>query len=481
MKLINPLIILRILGTILLIETISFLFCIPVSLIYDEPLSPFLLSSAATGLLYVIVKLASAKADMSKLNNRDSYLAVTLSWVVFSIMGALPYLLSGTVNSFIDGFFESASGFTTTGASIINDVEILPFSILFWRSLTHWIGGLGIIVLVIIILPSLKITAQQLFSLESSLREKIHPKTKAIGIRLMFIYLVLTIMEVILLNMGDMTLFDSICHSFGTIATGGFSTRNASIAYFSAYSQYIIMIFMFLSGVSFVVYYYIFKLKFSKIRKNEELWFYSGTVLFAGLIASAILLLNTDKAPETAFREGFFQVVSFITTTGFITTDYLFWPSAGIILLFVLLFAGASTGSSAGSIKMARHLLALKNIKAVFTKLIHPNVFTPIRFNGKPVPERTFITVTSFIILYLFIFLIGTFIVVLTGLDVVTASSAVAATLGNVGPGMGQVGPMFNYSGLPEISKLIFGILMIIGRLEILTAFALFSKSFWRL
>jgi len=324
-------------------------------------------------------------------------------------------------------------------------------------------------------------TGQQLFSLESSLKEKIHPKIKSVGFRLLFVYVGLTIIQVILLNIGDMTLFDSICHSFGTIATGGFSTRNASLTNYSAYSQYIITIFMFLAGVSFVVYYYIVKLQISKIKRNEELWFYCGTVLLTGAIATGILFFQTDRTLELAFREGFFQVISFITTTGFITTDYLYWPSAGITLLFLLLFAGASTGSSTGSIKMARHLLAVKNIRGVFTKLLHPNVMTPIRFNGKPVPEKTSNTVVSFIVLYLFIFLIGTFIVVLTGLDIETAASAVASSLGNVGPALGQVGPMFNYSGLPEFSKVVFSLLMITGRLEIITAFALFSRSFWKL
>ena len=481
MKLIHPLIILRVLSTILLVVTLAFLVCVPVAFIYKESPDPFLWSSLFSAAAYLILRVATRKADMSILNIRDGFLAVTLSWIVFSAVGSFPYMIGGSIPLFIDAFFETVSGITTTGATIINDVEILPYSILFWRSLTHWIGGLGIIVLVIIILPSLKITAQQLFSLESSLKEKIHPRTKAIGYRLMFAYVGLTIIEVVLLYMGDMTLFDSICHSFGTIATGGFSTRNASLTNYSAYSQYIITIFMFLAGVSFVVYYYIVKLQFTKIKRNEELWFYSGTVLIAGIIATGILFFQTERGLEPAFREGFFQVVSFITTTGFITTDYLLWPFAGITLLFLLMFAGASTGSSTGSIKMARHLLAIKNIRGAFTKLLHPNVITPIRFNGKPISDKTSNTVVSFIVLYLFIFLIGTFIAVLTGLDIETAASAVASSLGNVGPGLGEIGPILNYSGLPEFSKLFFSLLMITGRLEILTVFALFSRSFWRI
>jgi trk system potassium uptake protein TrkH len=248
MRLINPLLILRILSTILLIETISYLFCLPVVFIYHESPYPFLWSAAITFLLSAVFYLVSREAETNKFSSRDGYLAVTLSWILFSLLGALPYLISGTIPSFIDAFFESTSGFSTTGSSILKDVEILPYSILFWRSLTHWIGGIGIIVLVIIILPSLRVTGYQLFSLESSLKEKIHPKAKSIGFRILFIYLGLTLAEIVLLNIGDMTLFDSICHSFGTVATGGFSTRNNSLMFYSSYSQYIVMIFMFLAG-----------------------------------------------------------------------------------------------------------------------------------------------------------------------------------------------------------------------------------------
>ncbi len=292
MNLINPLLILRILSTILLIETISYFFCLPVVFIYKESPYPFLWSAAITILISGVFYFVSRKADTKKFSNRDGYLAVTLSWVVFSLLGALPYLISGTIPSFIDAFFESTSGFSTTGSSILKDVEILPYSILFWRSLTHWFGGIGIIVLVIIILPSLRVTGYQLFSLESSLKEKIHPKTKAIGFRILFIYLGLTLAEIVLLNIGEMNLFDSICHSFGTIATGGFSTKNISLMYYSSYSQYIVMIFMFLAGTSQVIYYYLVKLNFKKIRQNEELWFYIVVAIMAGAIATIILIVN---------------------------------------------------------------------------------------------------------------------------------------------------------------------------------------------
>jgi len=481
MKLINPLIILRILSTILLLETISFLICLPVAIIYEEPLFPLLLSAAFTGLLFIILRIITRNEKTTKLSNRDGYVAVTLSWLVFSIMGALPYLISGTIPSFIDAFFESASGFTTTGASILQDIEVLPYSILFWRSFTHWIGGLGIIVLVIIILPSLRITAQQLMGLESSLKEKIHPKTKSVGLRLFFLYLGLTIFEVFFLYLGEMDLFDSLCHTFGTVATGGFSTKNTSIAGFSPYTQYVIAVFMVFSGISFLAYYYMIKLQFNKVKYNEELWFYLGTTLVAVIVIVGILSAKSTGSFETIFREGVFQTISIITTTGYVTADYLLWPRAAIILIFILLFAGANTGSSTSSIKMARHLIVLKNIRNIFTRLIHSNVIIQIKLNGKPVSDKANISVISFVILYLFIFLAGTFVITMTGLDPVSSASGVAATLGNVGPALGSLGPVYNYAHLPDFTKFIFILLMIVGRLEIIAVFALFTKSFWKL
>src|SRR4030042_312509 len=422
MKLINPLIILRILSTILLIETISFLISLPVAIIYDESVFPFILSSGITGISFLILRLVTKGTDFNKMSSRDGYLAVTLSWLLFSLMGALPYLISKTIPSFIDAFFESASGFTTTGASILTDIEVLPYSILFWRSFTHWIGGLGIIVLVIIILPSLNRSSQQLLVLESSMKEKIHPRTKAIGFRLLMIYLGLTIVEVLLLNLGEMDLFDSICHTFGTVATGGFSTKNASIAAYSAYSQYVIAVFMFLSGISYVAYYHIIKFQCSKVKHNEELWFYLGTIIISVLITIGILFSKSTAQPELIFREGLFQVISIITTHGYVTSDYLQWPPAATILLFILLFAGANTGSSTSSIKMARHLIVIKNIRNVFTKLFTQNVIPQVKLNGMTLSDKVNNSIISFVILYLFIFLSGTVIIILTGLDPVTSA-----------------------------------------------------------
>jgi trk system potassium uptake protein TrkH len=481
MKLINPLVILRILSTILAIETISFLICLPVAFIYNENYLPFILPAVISILLSVAAYMVSKDSDTDKLSNRDGFLAVTLSWLVFTLLGTLPYLISDTIPSFINAFFESTSGFSTTGASIFIDVEHLPHSILFWRSLTQWIGGIGIILLVLLILPSFRVTGYQLFSLESSLKEKILPKTSALGFRLLVIYSVLTLCEIILLSFGDMGLFDSVCHSLGTVSTGGFSTRNSSLMQNSSYTQYIVMIFMFFAGTSHVVYYYLLKFDFRKVKHNEELWFYLAVVVITGAFATSFLLISTTKSLEPAFREGFFQVISVLTTTGFASVDYDYWPLAGTLLLFILMFSGASTGSASGGIKMARHLVVIKNVRNVFTRLSHPNLVTTIKLNDKIMSENANISIISFIVLYLFIFIIGSVIVVATGVDIVSASSAVGSCLAGTGPGLGTTGPMGNFSEIPGISKIVLSLLMIVGRLEIIPVFVLFSKSFWKL
>jgi trk system potassium uptake protein len=480
MSLINPLIILRIISTILLIETASFLFCLPVAAIYGETMDPFLWSALITVSCSVILYLLAREAVVRSATIRDGYITVTAAWLIFSAMGTLPYLFSGTIISFTDAFFESVSGFTTTGASVVRDVEILPYSILFWRSLTHWIGGLGIIVLVVVILPAFRFTGYQLFSLESSMKEKIVPKTRSIGLRLLYIYVGLTVTEIFFLTLGDMNLFESICHSFGTVATGGFSTRNLSIGSFSTYTQYIIMIFMFLSGISFVVYYYLFKLNFRKVKQNEEIWFYIATSAIAGAVITFLLIAKTDKTFETAFREGFFQAVSIITTTGYNNADYILWPVSALILVFFLLFTGACTGSTTGGIKMARHLMVLRNIKYVFVKITHSGAVYQIKLNRSVLAWNTNISIMSFVVFYLFIFITGTILITISGTDPVTSASAVATTLGNTGPGLGSIGPLFNYYHMPAISKIIFSLLMILGRLEIFTIFVLFTRSFWK-
>ncbi len=481
MKLINPLVILRVLATILLIDSTSFLTCLPVAVLYREPLLPFLWSSVITGFCYSVFRFLGRNAKTKEASNRDTFLIVSLAWLLFLLFGSLPYLISKTIPSFVNAFFESVSGYSTTGASILTDVENLPYSILFYRSFTHWIGGIGIIVLVILVLPSLKVTGYQLFSLESSMKEKIHPKAKGVAFRILLIYCTLTILNTGMLAIGDMDLFDSICHAFGTVATGGFSIRNTSLMSYSRYSQYIVMIFMFLAGISQVVYYYLVKFHFRKIKYNDEFWFYLAIIIIAGALAVSVLFVKTAKPFEEAFREGYFNVISIITCTGFANADFNLWPSAGVTLIFLLMFSGGSTGSTSGGIKMARHLIVLKNIKTALTRLIHPRSVSPVFLNRKILDQQTSISVISFIILYIFLFIVGTTTLAACGSDAVTSASSAAACLANIGPGLCSVGPMGNYAGLSEISKLILSFLMIIGRLEIIPVFVIFGRSFWRL
>jgi trk system potassium uptake protein TrkH len=481
MNLINPVSIIRILSSILLIEAAFLLACIPVSVIYGEPVLPFLLSVLSTVIMAGIMHLASFKYKKEHISNRDTFLIVTLAWILISGFGTLPYLFSRTIPGFINAFFESSSGFTTTGASILTEVESLPHSILFWRSLTHWIGGIGIIVLVILILPSLKITGYQLFSLESSVKEKIHPRIKGVVTRILLIYLGLTAAEIVFLSLGDMDLFDSICHSFGTVATGGFSTKNTSIAGYSIYTQYLTGIFMFLAAVSYVVYYHLISRSFRKIGKNDELWFYVFMVTASVCFVTIVLFYGTDRNFELSFRDAFFQVTSQISCTGFATTDYMKFPPLGWFFMFIIMFLGGSTGSTTGGIKMGRHLIALKNLRNTFIKLHHPSAVIPVQMNGQRVTDDTVNQVVVFIFLYILTFLAGNVIMQVSGISILEASGAAATSMAGIGPGLGPSGNMGNYAHFNPVAKVTMILLMIAGRLELFTFITVFTRPFRRI
>ncbi|MBE0680161.1 MAG: TrkH family potassium uptake protein [Bacteroidales bacterium] len=480
MRLINPLNISRILSTILLIAAGFFLVCLPVALIYNEPVQPFLLSSAISVALALFIRILTRKADPGQISNRDTFLIVAIAWILFSLAGTLPYLISKAIPSFIDAFFESTSGFTTTGSSILQDVESLPYSILFWRSLTHWIGGIGIIVLVILILPSLQITGYHLFSLESSMKEKIHPRTKGIVYRVLLIYTGLTLLEIVFLLIGHMNLFDSICHAFGTVATGGFSPKNTSLSDYSPYIQYVIAVFMFLSATSYVVYYYTLKGNFSKVFKNEEFWFYLFVVAASVVFVTLTLYSKTDRNFELSFRHAFFQVISQITCTGFATTDYMAFPAIGMFFMFLIMFLGGSTGSTTGGIKMARHLISMKNLRNSFVKIHHPNAVIPVRLNGRIVSDGVVNQMMVFISLYLIIFVIGNLIMQLTGISILEASGASASCLAGIGPGLGASGNVGNYAHFNSTAKVTMMLLMILGRLELFTFLSILTRAFRR-
>ncbi len=471
----------RVFSNILFILTISFLVCSILAFAYDEPVKPFLLSGFLT-LLFAIVlmPLPNNKKEETNIDRRDAYLTVTLAWILMSLTGTLPYLISGSIPDFTNALFESVSGFSTTGASILIDIEILPHSILFWRSLTHWIGGIGIIVLVILIMPALKMGGYQLFTLESSLQEKISPKVKSVGLRLLMIYVGLTIAEIILLLLGHMSLFESVCHAFGTVATGGFSPKNTSIANYSPYIQYVVMGFMLLAGINFGIHYQIIKWQFRNIRKNEELRFYFLVIFIIGIILSSMLLVNKEKPVEESFREAFFQVISIVTCTGFASADYLQWPIYGWTLIFLSMFLGGSTGSTAGGIKMARHLILFKNLKRIFRQSASPNAVIPITLNGNHISEENNNSILTFMIVYFLIFLTGSLMMFFSGLDVASSTSSVATCMAGIGPGIGTVGPTSNFAHVTDFGKMVLSILMILGRLEIYTVLLLFSGNFWR-
>jgi trk system potassium uptake protein TrkH len=447
----------------------------------NENAGPFVVSlllSTAVGLgLYFPGKNLGEDEIITR---KEAFLSVTVSWFYISLMGSLPFIISGSIPSFINAFFESASGFTTTGSSILTDIESLPKSILFWRSLTHWIGGIGIIVLFIVVMPSLHEGGYHLFTLESSFQDKIQPQIKSVGQRLFYIYVTLTAAETILLLAGGMNLFESVCHAFGTVATGGFSPKNTSISGYSPYIQYVVMLFMLLGGMNFVIHYYLVKREFKKIKINEEIRFFLLVIFSIGLVITFSLHFKTGKPLEESFRESFFQVISIVTCTGYATADYLLWPQFAWLIIFFAMFLGGSTGSTAGGIKIARHLLFFKNIRRFFRESAYPRAVIPLKLNGNLINESTNQNIQSYLFTYLGVFAIGTAILALTGLDGATSASSAATAMAGIGPGIGTVGPAANFAHLTGTAKLTMTFLMILGRLEIYTVLILFTPNFWR-
>ncbi len=436
--------------------------------------------SISSGLLLWFI---TKDADKQQLGKREGYLIVTLGWLVMSLFGSTPFLIYGSINSFTDAFFETMSGFTTTGATIITDIEKLPAGLLFWRSMTQWIGGMGIIVLSLAIMPLLGIGGMQLFSAEvpGITKDKFHPRVKETAKRLWGIYLILTAAETFFLVLGGLSLFDAINHSLTTMATGGFSTKNASTAYFdSAYVQYVFIVFMFFAGMNFTLHYFALHKNFEIFKKNTEFKFYFtfllGATIIIMLVHKPYLTLNLEES----FRQTLFHVTSLVTTTGYVSSDYENWASFSKIIFFILLFIGGCTGSTGGGIKFARHSLLLKNSWLEFKRLIHPRAIIPVRFNDKTVSLEIISNVQAFFLIYIFLFVLGALLLSILGLDFFSAIGASATCLGNVGPGLGIVGPVGNFSSLPDLAKWILSFFMLVGRLELFTVLLLFSPAFWK-
>lgn len=467
---------------ILYITSSAFAICAIVALIYSESSLPFIIPSAGALLIALAsLLLKSGSVDDVQITRKDAYLMVTLAWLSMSLLGTIPYLLSGSVRGFTNCLFESVSGFTTTGSSILTDIEALPYSILFWRSLTHWIGGIGIIVLVIVVMPAFRMGGYHLFTLESSLQEKIRPRIKSAGYRLLVIYLILTFTEVILLMAGNMNLFESLCHAFGTVATGGFSPKNSSIGGYSAYIQYIVMIFMLLSGTNFVIHYWLLKGYFAKASANEEVRFFYLIILTVGaVITGSLYLTGSYSSFSLAFRESYFQTISIITCTGYATADYLLWPNFAIALIFLSMFLGGSTGSTSGGIKISRHIIVFKNIRRTFRKMVESRAVIAIKLNQKSVHGETNSLILSFVLAYFFLFLFSTLLLAAFGSDISTSAGAAATAMGGIGPGIGDVGPASNFAAMPVPSKYLLSFLMIAGRLEIFPIIILLTPGFWK-
>ena len=478
----NWLTIINILSVILMFNAGFMLLGVPVSLYYDQQdWQPILWAALITLGIGGLPWLLTRKAN-KELRNREGYLVVTLSWLLMSFTGSLPYLISGAIPTYPDAFFESMSGFTTTGATILTNIEVVPRGILFWRSLTQWIGGMGIIVLAVAILPILGIGGMQLFQSEAPgiTLDKLKPRIRDTAKRLWIIYIGLTVTEALLLKLGGMSFYDAINHSLTTMATGGFSPKNISIAFYdSAYLQYVITIFMFLAGTSFALTYFMFKGNFSKVWASEEFRYYVGLVLVATLISAVGIYFSTETTWEPAFRDAIFQVVSIISTTGYITADYTSWGPLLTVLFFLLMFIGASAGSTAGGVKIVRHAILIKNSILELKRQLHPSAIIPVRYNNAAITQDITFNVLAFFIIYITIFAIGSVAMALTGVDFMTAVGSVATSLGNIGPGIGTVGPVDNFAHLPASGKWLLSFLMLLGRLELFTVIILFSPYYW--
>ena len=474
--------IVNILSILLIINGGFMLLCLPFTLYYGEDWVPITLSSGIILGVGFIVHFLTTSKGASELKKRDGYLVVTLGWIVLSLSGCLPYLLSGSIPAFTNAFFETMSGYTTTGASTLVDIESMPKGILFWRSLTQWMGGMGIIVLAVAILPLLGIGGMQLFGAEAPgiSPDKLKPRIQDTAKRLWYIYVGFTVVECILLLAGGMNFFDSLNHSLTTMATGGFSTKNDSIAAFdSPYIQYVIIGFMFLGGTSFTLSYFSFKGKLKKVWSNEEFKVYLIFSIIVSIVVSISVYLIADHSIEKSFRVGLFQVVSIITTTGYISADYTAWTPFLTMIFFALMFVGGSAGSTAGGVKIVRHLVLFKNSFLEMKRQLNPSAVIPVRLNGNAISRDITFHVLAFIMLYLTIFSIGCVGLSWMGMDFQSALGAAASCIGNIGPGLGSVGPTSNFAHVPENGKWLLSFLMLVGRLEIFTVLMLLNPNFW--
>lgn len=475
-------IIAKIIGSLLIFEAVMFLPAFFAGFYYHETSSLIFLAVMA---LTLVVGFALRRFSFSsrEIRAKEALIIVAGGWLAVSAFGALPFYLSGAIPSYVDAFFETVSGLTTTGATILVEIETLDRGILFWRSFTHWLGGMGILVLTLAVLPALGVGGFQIFKAETPgpVADKLAPKMKNTAAILYTAYLGITILETVLLMFGGLSLYDALVHTFGTVGTGGFSTLNASIGGFSsAYVQWVIAIFMVASGVNFSLYYALYRNRLREVTGNEELRFYLLIIVTATLLIFFNLQQEYHGSVFTTLRHSFFQVASITTTTGYATVDYELWPPFSQSVLFFLMFVGGCAGSTGGSIKVIRLLVLVKLIKREIMRILHPRAMVPVRIHKRMLEPDVIASVTSFYILYLLILAVGTMLITLEGLDIISAFSAVAVTLGNIGPGFGFVGPTQNYAAFSVPAKGLLSLFMLMGRLELFTVFILMTPDFWR-
>lgn len=481
-------IVFKTLGLLLIFLTIFMLSPLVVAVIYGENYMIYvkciIIGLIGGSLIYLLTGRKKTEIGI-----KDGFLIVSLGWLFAGILGALPFIFHNafgppSIKAAINAFFESISGFTTTGASVITNIEALPKSLLFWRSLTHWLGGMGIILLSVAILPLLGVGGMQLFKAEvpGPVAEKLKPRISETALILWNVYVLISAVEVAFLMFGGMDFYEALCHMFGTMATGGFSTKNASVAaYKSPYIHWVITIFMIIAGANFALHYSALKGNIKTFFKDTEFKVY---IIFMTVVIISTGLVHyfghSDKSLEESFRLTAFQVASITTTTGYVTADYETWPYVIQVIIFMLMFVGGCAGSTGGSIKFMRYIIMFKHTYREIVRQMHPKAVLSLKFNSKPVNDNIVKAIWGFFFLFFIIFIVSSVIMCALGLDILSGTSATIACLGNIGPGFGIVGPVRNYAEIPLLGQLLLSFLMVVGRLEVFTVLVLFIPKFWK-
>lgn len=475
--------IIRIIGILLLLETAMFLACSGISFYYRESdMLDFWKAggiTAGAGLLLATL----GKGGERQLTRRDGYVLVSFAWIAFSLFGMLPFYIGGYIPDITNAFFETMSGFSSTGATILDDIESLPHGILFWRSMTQWIGGLGIIMFTIAVLPIFGVSGLQVFAAEASgpTHDKVHPRIGVTAKWIWSIYAGITALLVGLLMLGGMDWFDSICHAFATTGTGGFSTKQASVAYYnSPYIEYVISIFMFISGINFTLLLLFVNRKFKKFIGDAELRFYFGSVSLFTAVIAIVLYYTSSMGIEESFRKSLFQVISIQTSTGFATDDYMRWTPVLWGMFTIIMLMGACAGSTTGGLKCIRMVILTKVSRNEFKHILHPNAVLPVRINKQVIPPSIVSTVLAFCFIYIVIIIIGTLLMMAMGVGAEESLGCVISSISNMGPGLGETGPSYSWNALPDAAKWLSSFLMLLGRLELFTVLLLFTPDFWK-